>query len=492
MLDKKIINNRYQIIELLNKKPGRRTILAEDLEKQEKVVLKLLTFNSDLNWEQYKLFDREAKILQAIDNRSIPDYLDFFELDLSKKKGFVLVQNYIDAISLEEHIQNGRKFTQTEVEEIAKSILEILIYLHEQNPPIIHRDIKPSNILLGSRSAHSVGKIYLIDFGSVQNIAANQGGTITIVGTYGYMAPEQFGDRATPASDLYSLGATLIYLITGRHPSELPNKDLQIQFEAVATVSPQFSRWLRKMTDPSRENRFASARYALEALQQPELINNLTPTLVKKPVDSGIALTKKSNKFKIIFPAVEYSKDTYIAIVYYLMSALVCGLIALSCTIPTIFLFINILTHFAEFNFLIIVSLIILLALGKIALSLWRFVLKSIRSFFYVLFGKKIIEIDRLDRTLESFYNLFGFEYDRSLQKLGNEIKKIEVIEPSARENDLNLAKIIIWTDRSKFQINGSEFTLNELEKNYYLTEPEIDWLAKELSDWLEVKIEYK
>ena len=113
---------------------------------------------------------------------------------------------------------------------------------------------------MASRSGHSSGKIYLIDFGSVQNIAANQGGTITIVGTYGYMAPEQFGDRATPASDLYSLGATLIYLITGRHPSELPNKELQIQFEAVATVSPQFSRWLRKMTDPSRETRFASAR----------------------------------------------------------------------------------------------------------------------------------------------------------------------------------------------------------------------------------------
>ena len=73
-----IINNRYQIIEVLSKKPGRKTILAEDLAKGEKVVLKLLTFNSDLNWEQYKLFDREAKILQTIDNPSIPHYLDFF------------------------------------------------------------------------------------------------------------------------------------------------------------------------------------------------------------------------------------------------------------------------------------------------------------------------------------------------------------------------------------------------------------------------------
>ena len=489
-----IINNRYQIIEVLSKKPGRKTILAEDLAKEEKVVLKLLTFNSDLNWEQYKLFDREAKILQTIDNPSIPHYLDFFELDFSQKKGFVLVQNYIDAISLEAQIKNGRKFCQTEVEEIAKSILEILIYLHEQKPPIIHRDIKPSNILLASRSGHSSGKIYLIDFGSVQNIAANQGGTITIVGTYGYMAPEQFGDRATPASDLYSLGATLIYLITGRHPSELPNKELQIQFEAVATVSPQFSRWLRKMTDPSRETRFASARDALQALQQPELINHITPPLVKKPVDSSIFLIKKSNRIKIVFPAVEYSKDTYIALIYYLISAFVCSLIALSCTVPTILLFINIIVHFADFNFLIIITLLILLTLAKISLSLWRFVLKSIRSFLYVLFGKKIMQIALDNLTIHCFYNLFGFHYNQSCHKLGNKIEKIEVIEGCSPENNLNLPQIIICTAENKYQINGNEFSNNEIEveKNYNITEPEIDWLARELSDWFGVAIEYK
>ncbi|MGB3534227.1 MAG: protein kinase [Microcoleaceae cyanobacterium] len=85
-------------------------------------------------------------------------------------------------------------------------------YLHSHLHPVIHRDIKPSNILLTDRSGNSPGTVYLVDFGSVKTVI--QSGTITIVGTYGYMPTEQFGGKTTPASDLYSLGATLIYLIT--------------------------------------------------------------------------------------------------------------------------------------------------------------------------------------------------------------------------------------------------------------------------------------
>ncbi len=97
------------------------------------------------------------------------------------------------------------------LKQIAKAVLEVLIHLHHRYPPIIHRDIKPSNILLTRRFEYSEGQVYLVDFGSVQ-AAACERGTITVVGTYGYMPPEQFGGRAVPASDLYGLGATLIAL----------------------------------------------------------------------------------------------------------------------------------------------------------------------------------------------------------------------------------------------------------------------------------------
>lgn len=192
---------------------------------------------------------------------AIPNYIDYFEVNTPEQKGFALVQTYIQAKTLEQYTINGRSYTEAEVKEIAQSLLEILIYLHSQNPPVIHRDIKPSNILLSDRSGNSSGKVYLVDFGSVQNIAAAEGGTITIVGTYGYMPPEQFSGRTVPSSDLYSLGATLIYLLTGTHPANLPQQDLRLKFEHLTNISVSFAHWLRLMVEPSeRKTHFNSAR----------------------------------------------------------------------------------------------------------------------------------------------------------------------------------------------------------------------------------------
>ena len=198
-MDSQILGDHYQVQQQLAKKPGRRTLLAHDLKTQELVVVKLLSFGSDFEWDALKLFEREVETLKTLSHTSIPRYLDYFELDSANGKGFALVQTYIAAKSLEEHLKAGRSFNQSEVKELAKALLEILTYLHGRQPPVIHRDIKPSNILLGERSGNNVGQVYLVDFGSVQTLAAREGGTMTVVGTYGYMPPEQFGDRTVPA-----------------------------------------------------------------------------------------------------------------------------------------------------------------------------------------------------------------------------------------------------------------------------------------------------
>ncbi|MEO1765479.1 MAG: protein kinase, partial [Cyanobacteria bacterium J06629_18] len=164
-----------------------------------------------------------------------------------------------------------------EVKQIAIKILDILVYLHSISPPVIHRDIKPSNVLLSDRSGNHVGDVHLIDFGSVQTAAVKEFGTRTVVGTYGYMPMEQFGDRTVPASDIYSLGATLIYLVTGTHPADLPVRDGRIRFEDLTNLSPEFTRWLKATTEPILETRIKSAREALIALQQPKLdINSVS------------------------------------------------------------------------------------------------------------------------------------------------------------------------------------------------------------------------
>jgi serine/threonine protein kinase len=297
----KILKERYVIQKQLSKNAGRRTLLARDLQTQELVAIKLLIFGEDVCWDDLKLFEREAQTLQLLSHPAIPRYLDYFDVDVPTGKGFALVQSYIPAKSLEEWLKSGRTFSEAEVKQLAKALLEIFDYLHGQQPPVIHRDIKPSNILLANRSGNSVGDVYLVDFGSVQTLAARKGGTITVVGTYGYMPPEQFGGRNVPASDIYSLGATLIYLVTGRHPAELSQGNLQIQFESTVNLNPDLIAWLKWMTQPSLNRRLASAKEALEALENPRQPTDIS-MVRQKPFGSRIELKKDGENLEVVIP----------------------------------------------------------------------------------------------------------------------------------------------------------------------------------------------
>ena len=255
---------RYEIKALLGKQTGRRTLLAEDSETKSLVVIKLMLFGPDFTWQDLKLFEREAETLKSLDHPAIPKYLDSFEIETQLGKGFALVQTYIEARSLQDWVSSGYTFSEDDLWAIASDILHILDYLHHRQPPVIHRDIKPSNILLQSQGRETASSLYLVDFGSVQTAASS--GTITVVGTYGYMPPEQFGGRAQTASDLYGLGATLVYLATGQHPADLIQSDLQIAFEDVVTLSPFFTDWLRQITYADISKRIPSAKSALQRL----------------------------------------------------------------------------------------------------------------------------------------------------------------------------------------------------------------------------------
>ena len=304
-----LLGDRYQLQQQLGKKAGRYTWLAQDLETQTLVVVKLLAFGRDFQWEDLKLFEREAETLQSLDHSAIAQYLNHFELNTPRFQGFALVQSYIEARSLEQQLQAGRSFSEAEVKQIAQQLLEILTYLHDRQPTVIHRDIKPSNILLTDRSGNSPGQIYLIDFGSVQT-AFREGGTITVVGTYGYMPPEQFGGRASPASDLYSLGTTLIRLVTGQHPADLPQTDLRIEFESAATLSAGFASWLRWLTEPSVSRRPASAQAALMSLEQGRVVglDRASESAKKpyqvclKPNSARSTVTKTANTIDVLIP----------------------------------------------------------------------------------------------------------------------------------------------------------------------------------------------
>lgn len=162
---------RYEIKQQISHKAGRSTYLAEDSETNKQVVIKILGFNDLFDWDDLKLFEREAKTLKNLNHPNIPQFLDYFEIDEENRQGYALVQTYINAPSLAEVIEQGIHFSEVEIIELIKKLLNILNYIHGLNPPIIHRDIKPSNILLTNRSGNSIGDVYLVDFGSVQTVA---------------------------------------------------------------------------------------------------------------------------------------------------------------------------------------------------------------------------------------------------------------------------------------------------------------------------------
>ncbi|NDJ23562.1 protein kinase [Nostoc sp. B(2019)] len=260
-----ILQERYQIQRQLGNNGIRQTWLATDLQASDAenslVVVKLLAFGGTVQWDDLKLFEREAQILKQLNHPRIPQYIDYFCID-DRTLWFGLVQEYIPGESLKEQLTVSKRFTEKRVRKIAIEVLNILMHLHELNPGVLHRDIKPSNLIWGEDN-----HIYLVDFGAVQDRAAKEGVTFTIVGTYGYAPMEQFGGRAVPASDLYALGATLIHLLTGISPSDLPQQDLRLQFTERVNLSPSFISWLQKLTEPAPEQRFASARQALNALK---------------------------------------------------------------------------------------------------------------------------------------------------------------------------------------------------------------------------------
>ncbi|WP_392531779.1 serine/threonine protein kinase [Nostoc sp. C117] len=260
-----ILQDRYQIQRQLGNNGIRQTWLAKDLQASDgensTVVVKLLAFGGTVQWDDLKLFEREAQILKQLNHPRIPKYIDYFCID-DRTLWFGLIQEYIPGESLKEKLANGKRFSEKRTKKIAVQVLNILTYLHELNPGVLHRDIKPSNLIWGEDN-----QIYLVDFGAVQDKAAKEGVTFTVVGTYGYAPMEQFGGRAVAASDLYALGATLIHLLTGTSPSDLPQQDLRLQFTDRVNLSPSFISWLEKLIEPAPENRFTNSHEALKALK---------------------------------------------------------------------------------------------------------------------------------------------------------------------------------------------------------------------------------
>ncbi|MBF2052229.1 MAG: protein kinase [Candidatus Sericytochromatia bacterium] len=253
----------YQIEKELGEGGFSQTLLARRAADQQPCVLKVLSLKRSQDWKAVELFEREAKVLRHLDHPGIPDFYDSFNLSQENESLFFLAQEYLPGQSLQEWVSTGRRYTEAQVMTMARQLTEILVYLQSFSPPVIHRDIKPSNIMLNQ------DQVWLIDFGAVKDsLQQVQGRGSTVVGTFGYMPLEQYEGRAQPASDIYGLGMSLLYALSGTEPVQMKKRGLKTDFRQHLKVSEGLARILDRMIEPDIALRYPDAHTLQQDLQR--------------------------------------------------------------------------------------------------------------------------------------------------------------------------------------------------------------------------------
>ncbi len=206
--------DRYVIERLLGRGGFGAVYLVRDRHvKQRLFALKEVI---DPSRRDHERFIFEAEVLKRLNHRSLPHVYHVFAYE--KLKRIYMLMDYIEGQDLDVllHEQPGQRFSLPLVLALMTPIVDALIYLHNQNPPIVHRDIKPANIIMQTKSGEAV----LVDFGLAKEYVVDNTTNVIRHGSPGYAAPEQYGSGTNPRTDIYGLGATLYTLLTGTVPSD--------------------------------------------------------------------------------------------------------------------------------------------------------------------------------------------------------------------------------------------------------------------------------
>lgn len=283
---KLLLHGRYHLVKGLGKGGFGATFLAADLALPGKplCVIKQLRPNTDnpnfLSMAR-ELFEREAKTLGRVGNHpQIPRLLDYFE----DREQFYLIQEFVKGNNLQQEVKKQGVFNEEKARQVLQEVLVILRDIHAQK--VIHRDIKPANIIRREID----DKLVLIDFGVVKNQVNSVGGggsnqtalTAFAVGTPGFAPPEQLAMRPVYASDVYALGVTCMYLMTGKAPKNMDCDPItgDIDWFKNVTVSDSFAEILTTMLEVAVKSRFKTANEALQALDLENHVDSLSESML--------------------------------------------------------------------------------------------------------------------------------------------------------------------------------------------------------------------
>jgi len=297
-----ILDNRYKIKRLI--KPGGMGAVYEAYDERFDnracAVKEMLDISSNSEEEQYliKRFKEEAEILNTLRHPNLPVVKDYF----IENKRYYLVMDYIEGKDLKSILKDyrGVGIPENTVIHWSKQILDALDYIHNQSPPIVYRDLKPENVMLRNCD----NRIILIDFGIARRIDPKSETKKTVIGTLIYSPEEMFQGKAEPRTDIYSMGATMHCLLTGRIPKN------PFDFKPLRKVNPGVSIELEiivmKALGRKPEERYKNATEMKKALMELSVHTKLLPEK-KMPVE--INSREKSQNNDIEKKPLKISKD---------------------------------------------------------------------------------------------------------------------------------------------------------------------------------------
>ncbi|CAN1213361.1 protein kinase domain-containing protein [Tumidithrix helvetica PCC 7403] len=285
-----LLDRRYRIVRSLGSGGFGHTYLAQDLKIPGEpvcVVKHLKPASTDPNYLQIasRLFTSEATTLAKLGHHDqIPRLLAYFE----ENQEFYLVEEFIEGHSLNDEIQTGRKYSETEAVQILVDVLEVLAYVHSQG--VIHRDIKPDNLI----RRQSDRKLILIDFGAIKQVQSQlivQQGQISAtvaIGTPGYMSSEQGQGKPRPSSDLFALGMIGIQILTGLSPRKIPEDKQtgELSWQHLVAAQTGLVEVLTKMTRYHYKDRYETATEVLQVLRQVTSPYLPTQSPIQSPIQS--------------------------------------------------------------------------------------------------------------------------------------------------------------------------------------------------------------
>jgi serine/threonine protein kinase, bacterial len=255
--------HHYQVLRVLGRGGMGTTYLAWDRTGTATgfpllLVLKEMNANIAQIAKARELFEREARILKTLNHSAIPKYYDFF-VENGKK---YLAMELIHGQNLEQYVGEKGPVTPEEAVNWSMQACDILTYLHSLKPPLVHRDVKPANLMLRKVDR----RIMLLDFGAVKEVGTPQE---TRIGAQGYSAPEQSRGKPCPQSDLYAIGATLVFLLTGEAPLKYYRRlggEWNFDLSQIANIPPQLRQVILKACRPQWYDRYQTAQQLSQAL----------------------------------------------------------------------------------------------------------------------------------------------------------------------------------------------------------------------------------